>query len=512
MAMPRLSMQKTREILRLRFELGLTHREIAESVGSGRTAVGDCLARFGGSSLEWPKASELSDSDLVASLYGGKNKRKNLKLLPDWNLVAQEMRKKHVTLQLLWAEKRSVDEKFMSYSRFCDLYGTWKKGVDLPFRNNHKVGDKVFVDYAGQTIPIFDGSSKEPRFAQVFVGVLGASNYTYVEATWSQKLPDWIASHRRMFQFFGGVTAAIVPDNLKSGVKTPCRYDPEINPTYHAFAKHYNTAVIPARSYKPKDKAKAEGGVLIAGRWIFAALRNHKFFSLDELNAEINILLDKLNQKQFQKLSGNRAESFEILDKPYLKPLPQKPFEISEIKFAKVNIDYHIEISKHYYSVPYQLVGKKVEVRITNLTIEIFSNNKRVISHKRKEKIGGYTTLTDHMPPKHKAHVKWSPERMVSWVGKAGPSTTKIAQVILKSREHPEQNFKRILGMIRLGKKYGDDRLEAASFRALRLDTINYRSLKNILEFNLDKSTISDPKIEKAPIEHSNIRGPEYFN
>ena len=510
MVMPRITMRKIKEILRLRLDHKLSQEEIGRSVRCGRSSVGECLARFKGSNLTWP-LPDISDLQLEELLYPPPASSKVARKEPDWSYVAQEMRRKHVTLQLLWGEYRAGDKNCLGYTQFCSHYRQWRKNLDMPFRNNHKAGEKVFVDYAGQTIPIQDPLTGEVRRAQIFVGVLGASNYTFVEATWSQSLPDWIGSHKRMLNFFGGVPKVIVPDNLKSGVKSPCRYDPEINPTYHAFAKHYDTSIIPARSYKPKDKAKAEGGVLIAGRWIFAAIRNHTFFSLDELNAEIGRRLLQLNSKPFKKLPGNRASSFATIDQPCLRGLPVRPFEINEIILGKVNIDYHMEVSRHYYSVPYQLIGKRLEARLTTSVIEVFHNNKRVASHKRSEKLGGYTTVTEHMPPKHKAHVKWTPDRMVHWVGQAGPSTARLAQIILKSREHPEQNFRRILGMIRLGKKYGQDRLESACFRALRYETTNYRSLKNILQSGLDKVATTEPPVEEVPIEHTNIRGPDYF-
>jgi transposase len=312
-----------------------------------------------------------------------------------------------------------------------------------------------------------------------------------------------------MFFFFGGVTEILTPDNLKSAVTKSCRYDPLLNSTYFEMAKHYGTAIIPARVKKPKDKAKAEAGVLLVERWILAALRNRKFFSLDELNRAISELLEKLNSRFFQKMEGSRKTLFESLDKPVLKPLPPAFFELCEFKFGSVNINYHIEVDKHYYSVPHQYVQKEIEVRYTAKTVEILYKGKRIASHRRSFRAYGYTTLTEHMPKNHQAHVKWTPTRMINWVGQAGPSTAAIAKEIIKAKPHPQQAFSSILGMIRLGERYGNDRLEKASFRALKQQTINYRSLKNILRAGLDQSPLAKPP--EKPIDHQNIRGREYY-
>jgi transposase len=453
----------------------------------------------------------MDDEQLEAKLYPGPSSPTSKKQMPDWAKIHAELRKKSVTLQLLWMEHKSNSSDGHQYTQFCHHYRQWKKTVDLPFRNEHRAGEKTFVDYAGQTMPVYDPRNGGVRHAQIFIGVLGASNYTFAEATWTQSLPDWIDSHNRMYVFFGGVTEITTPDNLKAGVTKACRYDPLINPTYYAMAKHYGTAIIPARARKPKDKAKAEQGVLLVERWILAALRNRQFFSLDELNKAIAELLDKLNRRPFQKLAGCRLSAFEEIDKPALNPLPSKEFEICEFKTGKVNINYHFEVDKHYYSVPYEHVQKEVEARYTTRTVEILLKGNRIASHKRSFKIGGYTTTPGHMPPSHQEHVKWTPNRMINWVGQAGPSTAKLAKMVLGSRKHPQQSFRTILGMIRLGKKYGNDKLEQASFRALRLETPNYRSLKSILELGLENAPIKDDPTDETPIDHQNIRGPDYY-
>lgn len=502
-------MKNIKEILRLRFDCRFSYAQISASVNSPLSSVGDCVRRFQATKLEWQDACKLKESELESVMYTLSSSESPSKPQPDWSYIHKELRRKSVTKQLLWGEYKSSNPDGYQYTQFCKLYNTWKKTCDLVFRNSYHAGEKVIVDYAGQTVTIHDPASGQAYKAQIFIGVLGASNYTYAEATKSQTSHDWISSHKRMFSFFGGVPEIIIPDNLKSGVTKACRYDPVINRSYYEMARHYRTSIIPARARKPRDKAKAEQGVLLVERWILAALRNRKFFSLDELNAAILELLHKLNKKPFKKLDGTRESLFLDLDKPALLPLPRLPYEVCDFKEAKVNINYHIEINRHNYSVPYHYVGKKVEGRITSNMIEIICDGQVIASHRRSAKVGGYSTLKEHMPEKHKAHIKWTPERMIAWVGKAGPSTTRVAKLILESRDHPQQNFTRILGMIRLGEKYGQTRLEQASFCALRQNTTDYRSIKNILVSGRDQH-INSPR-QDDPIKHENIRGPDYY-
>ena len=513
MAMSRLHMRKIREVLRLRFDLGLSQREIAASTSIGQSTVADCLLRYKASELTWPLPVGLSDSELEGLFYPPSRLKKLSKPAPDWDYIYRELKKKSVTKMLLWIEYKATHSNGYQYTQFCNQYQEWIKSAAFVFRNTHKAGEKAFIDYAGQTMPIWDAATGECRQAQIFIGVLGASNYTFAEAIWSQTVLDWLGSHIRMFKAFGGVPDILVPDNLKSGVTKACRYDPVLNNAYYELAKYYDAAIIPARVRKPKDKAKAEAGVLLVSRWILAALRNQKFFSLEELNAAIAELLVKLNSKKFQKLEGSRFSLFESIDKPALKALPETDFEIFEFKLARVNINYHVELERFNYSVPYQYVRKEVFIRYTPTKVKIFHNGEQIASHLRGAKSGGYSTLEEHMPPRHKAHVEWSPERMINWVGETGPSTKKVAEVIIASRRHPEQSYKVILGMIRLGQKYSQDRLENACARALALDTPYYSSLKNILSANLDMATVVTKKTEEsAAISHDNIRGPAYYN
>ena len=378
-------------------------------------------------------------------------------------------------------------------------------------RLTHKAGEKVFVDYAGQTVPVVDPQTGEVRQAQIFIGVLGASNYSYVEAQWSQELPNWIAGHVRMFGFFGGVPEIVVPDNLKAGVKDPCRYEPDLNPTYQDLAEHYGVAVIPTRARKPKDKAKAEVGVQVAERWILARLRNRTFFGLADLNQAISELLGPLNERPMEHLGRSRREFFELLDQPALRPLPEQPYEFAVWKKARVNIDYHIEFGKHYYSVPYGLIHEEVYVRATQSTIEVFFKNRRVASHRRQNARGRHSTLAEHMPRAHQEYLEWTPERIVRWAETIGPQTAQLVQVLLASRKHPQQAYRSCLGVLRLAKRYGEDRVEAACGRALPARICSYKGVKNILDGKLDQVEPEKPSAV-VPDTHQNVRGQAYYH
>jgi transposase len=430
---------------------------------------------------------------------------------PDWSLLHTELRKKGVTLRLLWVEYREAHPDGYGYSQFCALYREWAKHLKPSLRLTHKGGEKVFVDYAGQTVPIVDPHTGEVHPAQIFIGVLGASNYTYAEAHESQDLVNWIGAHVRMFSFLGGVPEIVIPDNLKAGVKHPCRYEPDLNPTYQDLAEHYGTAVIPTRVRKPKDKAKAEVGVQVVERWILARLRNHTFFSLADLNQAIRELLAELNTRPMAHLGRSRRELFEALDQPALKPLPELAYEFAIWKKARVNIDYHVEFDKHYYSVSHTLIHEEVYVRATQSVIEIFFNNRRVASHRRTNVPGRHTTLSEHMPPAHQKYLEWSPERLVRWSETIGPHTAQLVQALLDSRQHPQQAYRSCLGLLRLGDRYGQERLEAACCRALPAGIHSYKGVKNILDAKLD---LVEPKEPVAVVSHAheNIRGQTYYH
>jgi transposase len=507
----RLSMRKIREVLRLQAQ-GLSDRKIARSVNVSRTAVRRMRERAEEAGVGWPLPEELADSALEALLYPPiLHPSIQPRAVPQWSYIHQELRRPGVTLQLLWLEYKATHPEGYQYSRFCALYNAWKDTLDPVLRQEHKAGEKTFVDYAGQTVPVVDAETGEIREAQIFVGVLGASNYTFAEATWTQTLPDWIASHQRMFAFFGGVTCLLVPDNLRSGVSKACRYEPETNPTYQELATHYGTAVLPARKAKPRDKAKVESGVQVVERWILAALRNHTFFSLAELNQEIARLLEVLNNRPFQKLDGTRRSLFESLDRPALKPLPTTPFEYGEWTKPRVNVDYHVDVERHYYSVPHSLLRQKVDVRVTAATVEIFHDGQRVAAHPRSHRQGGFTTDPSHRPEAHQKYLEWTPSRMIRWAEKTGPHTGTVVRQIIETKAHPEQGYRPSLGIIRLGNRYSPERLEAACQRSLAIGGVSYRSIKSILEHGLDRLPLEEQATLDLPQDHDNLRGSHYY-
>jgi transposase len=507
--------RKIREILRLKYLHQASERAIAKSCSVARSTVADYLRRAQDAGLSWPLPVDLDDESLESLLYPPPPPVPDEgRPQPDWDYVHKELRRKGVTRFLLWQEYRVSTTAGLQYSRFCELYQQWRGRQDPVMRQVHKAGEKLFIDYAGHTVPVTDRSTGEVRFAEIFVAVQGASSYLYCEATWSQGLPDWIASHIRAFEFFGGVPEVLVPDNLKAGVTSPHLYEPDLNPTYQDMAVHYGVAVVPARVRRPQDKAKAESGVQVAERWILARLRNRTFFSLAQLNQAMGELLVELNTKPFQKLSGCRRSMFEDVDQAALKPLPARRYQYAEWKKVRVHIDYHVQLDKHYYSVPYQLVKEELDARQTATTVELFRKGKRVASHAKSRKKGGFTTLDEHMPASHRHYAKWTPERLVLWAEEAGGQTAALITAILESRPHPQQGFRSCLGIMGLGKSYGSGRLEAACNRALALGTTSYKSIQSILKTGLDSQPLpsqTDKQLE-LPIDHDNIRGPGYYN
>jgi transposase len=425
--MERLSMRKIREVLRLRLETGLSARQVAASLQLARSTVGEYERRFAAAGLIWPLPAALSDTELERRLFPPPPPVcRATRAVPDWAVIHQELRRPGVTLMLLWEEYRAADPQGFAYSWFCEHYRAWAGKLDVVMRQTHRAGEKLFVDYAGQTVEVIERASGEVRRAQIFVAVLGASNYTYAEATWTQALPDWIGSHVRAFEYFGGVTEILVPDNLKSGVQRTCRYEPDLHPTYAELANHYGVAVIPARVRRPRDKAKAEVGVQVVERLILAALRHRTFFSLAELNAAIAVLLDRLNRRPFKKLPGSRCEAFATLDQPLLRPLPAAPYVFATGKRVRVRIDYHVEVDGHYYSVPYALVKQPLDARLTAHTVECFHKGQRVASHVRSHRKGHHTTVSEHMPKAHREYAAWTPQRLVHWAEQTGSATTAV--------------------------------------------------------------------------------------
>jgi len=516
MAMERLPMRRIREILRLKLTLGLSHRATAKSLGISAGAVGETASRAKRKELDWKQVTTLSDEDLEVLLYGAKPDGRSDRPLPDFNLINRELRRPGVTMELLHVEYLERHPDGYRYSAFCTRYRKWRKRRGLSMRQVHKAGDKLFVDYSGKKPHIIDHKTGEVVEVELFVAVLGASNFTYAEATRTQQSQDWIQSHVHALEYFGGAPALIVPDQLRSGVSKPDRYEPGVQRTYEELATHYNTAVLPARARKPKDKAKVEVGVQIVQRWILACLRNETFFSLDELNARIWELLEKLNDKPMRDYGNvSRRELFESIERSHLQSLPDQRFVYAQWKAAKVNIDYHVEFEKHFYSVPHQLTRARVEIRATAMTIEVYYGDKRVASHRRSVRKGGHTTIAEHMPKSHRKHLEWTPSRLTKWAGSIGPKTQTLAATILDSRRHPEQGYRSVLGLLRLAKQYGNDRLEAACARALQAGArSSYRPVATILKSGLDRVPLESdaPQQTALPLEHSNVRGADYYN
>ena len=505
-------MRKIRELLRLKYELGRSHREIAASLGIANSTVSGYVGRASAAGLSWPLPEELDDAALEAALFPAPPPSRVPRPKPDWGRVHRELqRHKGVTLQLLWLEYREVHPNGYQYSWFCGRYKAWRKRLDVVMRQVYRAGEKAFVDYAGPKIPVVDQSTGEEREAMVFVGVLAASNYTFVDVTWSRTLPDWTMSHVRMFDFWGGVPELVIPDNEKAAVHKASRYEPVLNPTYQELAAHYGTTVLPTRPGRPRDKAKVEAAVQNVERRIMAPLRNQTFFSLGELRDAIAPLLATLNERPFDKTEGSRRSWFEDLDRPALKPLPAERYEYAEWRKARVNIDYHIQVRHAFYSVPHPLGRCEVDVRITAQTVEIFRKHRRVAVHLRVHRRGGYATEASHMPAAHRAHSEWTPSRLIAWGRKAGPHTATFIEQLLESRPHPEQGYRSCLGLMRLLPAYSAERLESACHHALEIGTLNYRSVKSILTTGRDQTAAAEQHELSLPAEHAHIRGPEYY-
>jgi transposase len=509
-------MRKLKEVLRLDF-LGLKQQQIARSCLIAQSTVHKYLKAATAAGVSWPLPPDWDERRVEEVVFGAPLPatawRKTA--TPDFGAIRRQLQThRNLTLQLAWEEYREADPNGYSYSRFCELYRDWARQLDVVLRQEYRAGEKWFIDYAGDKIPIYDSRTGVVNFeASLFVAVLGASSYTFAEATRSQDLTCWIGSHIRALEFLDGVPEVAIPDNTKTGVKHPCRYEPELNATYRELAEHYGFAVIPARPYKPRDKAKAEAGVQVAQRWILAALRHRKFFQLADLNEAIGELLDRLNQRPFRKRPDtSRTLLFAQLDRPALKPLPAERYVIAEWKPVKPNIDYHVEVERHYYSVPYQLVGQQLEARYTATTVEIFHRGVRVASHARSFVPYTATTLHQHRPKSHQAHLEWTPSRLINWAGTVGPATAKVVQAILESKPHPEAGYRACLGILSLSKTFTAERLEAACQRALVRGIYSFHSLKSMLKHSLDRQPMLDLESDRSGPNHDNIRGGDYYD
>lgn len=507
-------MRNLREILRLRFQASLSLRQIQSSQRVSLGAVQGIVSQATAQGLDWSSVEQLDDSQLAQLFYPESDVRVSSQFqLPDWVQVHQELKRKGVTRHLLWEEyTQAYPNRSYSYPQYCYLYQAWEKKQKRSMRQAHKAGDKLFVDYAGQTVSIVNSETGEIRSAQIFVAVMGASNYTFCEATWSQSLPDWLGSHARAFEFLGGVPRLIVPDNLKSGVSKPCRYDPDLNPSYQQLAAHYGCAVMPARPYKPKDKAKAEVGVQIIERWILAKLRHQTFFSLAELNLCIKALLEAVNAKPFKQLKGSRVQWFESLDRPALQPLPKQPYQYTDIKTVKVNVDYHIQYEQHLYSAPHHLVGEKLQLHASDQLIELYFQHQRVTSHVRSYR-PGTTTIPEHMPTRHQKHHQWSAGRLMNWAQDIGDEVLVWVKTQLQQKPHEQQAYRVCSGLLNLSRHYPVGRLNRACAIANQNRLYRLKQIKSILHSNQDQ-LLSDTKepLSLLPQTHENIRGPGHFH
>ena len=504
-------MRKIREVLRLRLGNGLSARQVAGAVRVSPATVADIVRRASAAGITWPLPEELGDDDLEALLYE-KRTREPTRPLPDMKYLHRELARKGVTLALLWEEyARENPDSYYSYQQLARLYRAWKDDIETTMRQVHKAGEKMFSDFAGHTLPIVDPATGQIADAHLFVASMGFSNYTYAEAFSSEQLPCWIAGHVNAFAHLGAAPEIVVPDNPKAIVTKADRYEPDLNRTFEEMAEAYGCAIIPARVGKAKDKAKVEASVLQAERWILAPLRNRVFHSIHEANLAVRERLQWLNNRQMKGMDASRAELFGEVDRPAMLTLPERPYEYATWRTAKANVDYHVVVDKHYYSVPYQLTRQEVEVRMTSSTIEIFHGGRRVASHMRSFVKGGFTTLDEHRPASHRAYLEWTPSRIVSWASETGPATAALVERIMRDKPHPEQGYRSCLGIMRLSGKYGPERMEAASKRAIACGAVSYRSVRSILSCGLDRIDAGGEKLPPLP-QHGNVRGSGYYN
>lgn len=507
-------MRKIGEVLRLR-AAGMSQREIAQSVGIGQTTVNEYLARAQAAGLSWPLPAGMEQAAVEQALFPVPSAATaESRPLPDWRRVNRELKKGHgVTLKLLWLEWREQEPEGFGYSQFCYHYDRWLAVRDPVLRMEYAGGKRLFVDFTGDRMRWYDAERKTEVAAEIFVSALGASGLIYAEATPGQDLESWVMAHAHAFEFYGGVPEAVVPDNLKSGVTRACWYDPDLNPTYLELARRFDTVILPTRAGKPRDKGAVEAAVQVAERWVIAPLRNRHFFSLAELNRAVRERVDEVNRRAFRGVPTSRRDLFEEVERAELRPLPSQRYEFQTIKRATVNIDYHIEFDGHLYSVPYRLVKEKVEVWSSRSTVEIHHRGQRVASHLRAYGKQRYITTPDHRPASHRAHLEWSPSRLVQWAAGIGPSVAEAAEVILDSKPHPEHGYRACLGLMSLAKRYGEERLGNACARALVIRSVSYTSVKSILAENLDRQPLPPPQLSliPAPPTHANLRGPAYY-
>ena len=515
MAQERLPMHRAREVFRLKYDCRLSNRKIARACGVDRDTVGIYLRRAEKAGLIWPFPAELTDAEIEARLFPKPTQPPGAQRpLPDCQYIYDQLRAHknlNLTIMQLWIEYKEHYPDGFQYTQFCEHYHRWRQKLDYVMRQEHRAGDKMFVDFC-DGLPLVNQATGEIIRTHLFVGVWGFSNLTYVEAVADQAAPSWARCHVRAFTYSGVVPHALVPDNLKSGVTKPCFYEPEINRSYAELAAHYNTAVLPARIRRPRDKAKAEAGVLVAQRWILAVLRHRVFFTLAEMNDAIRELLEDLNTRPMKKLKMSRRELFESQDRPAALPLPPHPYQYAEWRKATVHVDYCIEVDEHIYSVPFRFLHDKLDVRLTVTTLEAFQRGERIAAHVRSYARGGKTILDEHRPPEHRKFLEWTPARIAAWAAKTGPSAAAVVGRIMAARRHPEEGFRACLGIMRMGDGYGAERLEAAAARALQFNACSYKYIRSILVAGLDRAADVQDETQPSLPMHENVRGQEYYH
>ena len=510
--MERLVMTKVREVLRLRWALGRSVREASRAAAVSAGAVSNTERRASRAGLDWPTVEGLDDTQLERRLFGGpKHMRGPARGLPDPVWMHAELRRPGVTLELLHLEYLREQPDGYRYTAFCEAYRQWMKRRGLVMRQQHKAGDKMFVDYSGKRPHVVDPTTGELVDVELFVAVLGASNLTYAEATRTQTMGDFVTSHVRTFEYFGGVSRLVVPDQLRSAVRVPCRYEPTVTRTYAELGRHYGTAIVPARPGKPRDKAKVEVAVQVAQRWILARLRNETFFSIEVLNERIAELLEELNARPMKKLGGvSRRDLFERVERAALQPLPPDRFVVTEWRRAMVNVDYHVALLHHFYSVPYPLVREEVEARLTATTVEIFHRSRRVASHVRSYVRFRFTTDPAHMPEAHQKHFAGG-DSVIAWGASIGPMTEAMVRRLLDANPVREQGWRSAKGLQRLASKYGETRLEAACAHALHFGARSYKPVERLLELGREQRDLPGTADPSSPLTHENVRGPRYY-
>ncbi len=502
----RMDLRMIKDIIRLKHQANLSHEQIATSLKVSKGVVSKYLLLASAAGLDWDSAQALDEHQLTIRLLPRSNTLDSF-VAPDWAALHRELDRKGVTLMLLWQEYRAAnaESRTWGYTQFCNHYKAFARSLKRSMRQHRLAGEKLFIDFAGPTVPLLDGG-----YAQVFVAAMAASSCVFACATPTQRLEDWVEGIVRALSFYGGVPQLIVPDNPRALINDPDRYEPRASATVQDLCRYYGTSVLPARPRSPKDKATAESSVQVVTRWVLARLRHQQFTTVAQVDSAIAALLPSVNERPFQKLAGSRSSVFAELDAPALGPLPAQRYELARFKTVKVHIDYHVEVEGHRYSVPHALVGQRLEARLTRACVELLLRGKRVASHARSQRRGGYTTVDEHMSAAHRAHKEWTPERLIEWGKRIGLSTGELVSRQIHLYKHPEHAYRSCLGLLSLSKRYGSARLEAACERALALGTFKYRHVRDLLANNRDQMAQTEQSDWVSP-EHANLRGPGYY-